>query len=129
MTDEIPQFAPPVKRKRGRPSNAELVARGEKLPERKKNSAILADFKRQVLEHEASQKVVEKVFKIALDDEHSGQMGALKMLTDRLLPVAAFEPDKKTGGASGITISINTTGSVNHANTVDAEFEEVGDEE
>ena len=129
MADDIPQFAPPVKRKRGRPTNAELEARGIKPPSRKKNSAILADFKAEVLNSEAAPRVIAKLFQVALDDEHKNQAVALKMLGDRLLPTASFEPDKKTGGASGINITISTNGGVNVQDTVDADFEEIGDED
>jgi hypothetical protein len=45
---------------------------------------------------------------IALDDNHPGQMAAIKMSIDRMLPVSSFEA-AKNGGASP-TISINITG-------------------
>jgi hypothetical protein len=50
--------------------------------------------------------VAEKVIQIALNDEHPGQMAALKMCMDRTLPVSMFEKDKQQRSA----ITINITG-------------------
>ena len=124
--DKIPSL---TKKKRGRPTNAELAEKGVIPASRKKNSEILANFKREVLDSNAAPAVIAKLFEVALDDEHKNQAVALKMLGDRLLPVASFEPDKKTGGTSGINITISTSGSVNMSDTMDGEFEEVGDVE
>ena len=52
--------------------------------------------------------VVEKVVEIALNDEHPGQMAALKMCLDRTLPVSMFEKDKSQRTA--VTISITGIG-------------------
>ena len=49
--------------------------------------------------------VAEKVIQIALNDEHPGQMAALKMCMDRTLPVSMFEKDKSQRSAINITIS------------------------
>ena len=54
--------------------------------------------------------VVEKVVEIALNDDHPGQMAALKMCIDRTLPVSMFEKDKSQRNA--ITISITGIGVV-----------------
>ena len=50
--------------------------------------------------------VAEKVIQIALNDEHPGQMAALKMCMDRTLPIGLFEKDKSQRSA----ITINITG-------------------
>ena len=50
--------------------------------------------------------VAEKVIQIALDDNHPGQMTALKMCIDRTLPVSMFEKDKHQRSA----VTINITG-------------------
>ena len=50
--------------------------------------------------------VAEKVIQIALNDEHPGQMAALKMCMDRTLPVSMFEKDKQQRSA----VTINITG-------------------
>jgi hypothetical protein len=46
------------------------------------------------------------VIQIALNDEHPGQMAALKMCMDRTLPIGMFEKDKNQRSA----ITINITG-------------------
>ena len=50
--------------------------------------------------------VAQKVIEIALNDEHPGQMAALKMCIDRTLPVSMFEKDKSQRSA----VTINITG-------------------
>ena len=50
--------------------------------------------------------VAEKVIQIALNDEHPGQMAAIKMCMDRTLPVSMFEKDKHQRSA----VTINITG-------------------
>ena len=52
--------------------------------------------------------VAQKVIEIALNDEHPGQMAALKMCIDRTLPVSMFEKDKSQ--RSAVTISITGIG-------------------
>jgi hypothetical protein len=49
--------------------------------------------------------VAQKVIEIALNDEHPGQMAALKMCIDRTLPVSMFEKDKSQRSSVSITIS------------------------
>lgn len=48
--------------------------------------------------------VAEKVIQIALNDEHPGQMAALKMCMDRTLPISIFEKEK--GQRNAVTINI-----------------------
>lgn len=52
--------------------------------------------------------VAQKVIQIALNDEHPGQMAALKMCLDRTLPVSLFDQDK--GQRSAVTINITGLG-------------------
>lgn len=52
--------------------------------------------------------VAEKVIQIALNDEHPGQMTALKMCLDRALPIGLFEKDKSQ--RSSVTINITGLG-------------------
>ena len=52
--------------------------------------------------------VAQKVIEIALNDEHPGQMAALKMCIDRTLPISMFEKDKSQ--RSAVTISISGLG-------------------
>lgn len=52
--------------------------------------------------------VAEKVIQIAMNDNHPGQMAALKMCIDRTLPLSMFEKDK--GARSAVTINITGLG-------------------
>lgn len=65
--------------------------------------------------------VAEKVIQIALNDEHPGQMAALKMCMDRTLPVSLFEKDKSQ--RSAVTISITGLG---QPTTVIDQAEDIG---
>lgn len=56
--------------------------------------------------HSGGKDVASKVIQIALNDEHPGQMAALKMCLDRTLPVSMFEKDKHQRSA----VTINITG-------------------
>jgi hypothetical protein len=107
MTEEV------VKRKAGRPRKSELTAKkkgGRELRGRPKgDSAILAEYRSRMLASPKSAKVLEKVFEIALNDEHAGQMAAMKLVLDRIVPASAFDTAKGNNGGSP-QISINITG-------------------
>jgi hypothetical protein len=68
--------------------------------------------------------VAEKVIQIALNDDHPGQMAALKMCMDRTLPIGMFEKDKSQ--RSAITINITGLGqepiTVGENNAEDVEY-------
>ena len=53
-----------------------------------------------------SPKLIEKLFSLAFDDEAKDQSVALKILSDRILPVAGFTQDGKQNNA----VQINITG-------------------
>jgi hypothetical protein len=63
---------------------------------------------REMMIRSGGKDVVEKVVEIALNDDHPGQMAALKMCIDRTLPVSMFEKDKSQRTA--VTISITGIG-------------------
>jgi len=71
--------------------------------------------------------VAQKVIEIALNDDHPGQMAALKMCIDRTLPISMFEKDK--GQRSAVTINITGLGQeptiieANNAEDVEAKYE------
>jgi hypothetical protein len=65
--------------------------------------------------------VAEKVIQIALNDDHPGQMAALKMCMDRTLPIGMFEKDKNQRSA----ITINITGLGETPQVIDAEVTDV----
>jgi hypothetical protein len=103
-----------VKRKAGRPKKGEIVAKkrgSRELRGRPKgDAAILNEYKARMLASPKSAKVLEKVFEIALNDEHAGQMAAMKLVLDRIVPASAFDTAKGNNGGSAPQISINITG-------------------
>jgi hypothetical protein len=60
--------------------------------------------------------LMSKLVVIALNDNHPGQMSALKMCVDRVLPLSHF--DKAVNGNQSPTISINISGLTNSTATV-----------
>jgi hypothetical protein len=107
MSEEV------VKRKAGRPKKGEIVAKqkgGRELRGRPKgDNAILAEYRARMLASPKSAKVLEKVFEIALNDDHTGQMAAMKLVLDRIVPASTFDTAKGNNG-SAPQISINITG-------------------
>ena len=65
----------------------------------------LAELKTEFLTHSSLDRYVRKLFDIALDDEHNGQLGAIKIIADRILPTASFSGENKTSNAVQINIS------------------------
>jgi hypothetical protein len=113
MTTELESVEPP-RRKAGRPKKGEIVAKkrgSRELRGRPKgDAAILNEYKARMLASPKSAKVLEKVFEIALNDEHAGQMAAMKLVLDRIVPASAFDTAKGNNGSSAPQISINITG-------------------
>ena len=115
----------PVVRKRGRPKKADIAA--AKKPGNGKVGRPIGDNGRiQELKARlmatAGTKVIDKIIHIALNDEHPGQMAALKLCIDRQLPLSLFEKDAKRG-SNAITINITGVGNVeaSEPDTVDAD--------
>ena len=102
------QAEKPKKNKKGRPSKALVesnkkgnrVARGRPAGD----AARINEFKARLLSSSGT-RVIDKVLQIAQDDAHPGQMAALKMCIDRLLPTSLFEKDARSKGAA-VTINI-----------------------
>ena len=118
--------------KRGRPSKAALQSTKD-LSKRQK-AAALKDFRARLLLNPKSPALIEKLFDIAFDDEHKQQAVAMKLLADRLMPVAGFTSD----GKQQAQVSINISGigvpqgavTVENANDVeDGEYEELYESE
>jgi hypothetical protein len=57
-----------------------------------------------------SAKVLEKVFEVALNDGHPGQIAAMKLVMDRILPTSSFDTAKSGGSTPQINISISSLG-------------------
>jgi len=124
----------PKKRGRGRPRKGEVVAK--KAGNRgvrgrpKGDAAIINEYKARMLASPKSAKVLEKIFDAALDDEHKHQAAAWKIITDRVLPTAAFEKDVVKGaGRNAIQINITGVGGdttiVGGDDIEDADYEDV----
>ena len=104
MNEEIPK-----KRGRGRPRKGEIVAKkkGNRgvVGRPPGDAARINEFKARLLATSGDH-VISKIIQIAQDDEHPGQMAALKMCMDRVLPLSYFEKDKMSGGKSSVSITI-----------------------
>ena len=103
----------PIKRKRGRPKKSEIEARkrGNRGVRGRPpgDAARINEFKARLLAT-AGDRVIDKIIHIALNDEHPGQMAALKMCMDRVLPMSYFDKDKNGTGKSSVSITITGVG-------------------
>ena len=113
VTEEATQSikTPPKKRGRPRKSDIEAKKRGHRgvVGRPPGDAARINEFKARLLAT-SGDKVINKIIAIALDDDHPGQMAALKMCMDRVLPVSYFEKDKATGGRNAVSITITGIG-------------------
>ena len=73
----------------------------------KGNNQRIAEFKERLLAAPVGETMIRKIIDIAKNDEHPGQMAALKMAIDRILPLSLFEKDKD---GTRTAIQINITG-------------------
>ena len=101
----------PKIRGKGRPPKADLEAiknrtKG-KIGRPVGDAGRIEEFKQRLLATGGT-RILDKMIAIALDDEHPGQMAAIKMSIDRLLPLSTFEAAKN--GGTTPTISINISG-------------------
>ena len=60
---------------------------------------------RLLIEHPDTEKVVEEVYKAALDNEHKNQAVAWKILMDRLIPVSSVEKNAVSRERVNVIIS------------------------
>ena len=72
----------------------------------------MQELKSEFLTNPKLDKYVKKLFDIALDDEHQGQMSAIKLIADRVLPNQAFAHSAKGNNSVQINISGLITTSV-----------------
>lgn len=108
LSDEKPLVSKP---KRGRPKKTDIQA---KMPGNRGkvgrpvgDAGRIAELKARLLAAGTGERVIDKILQIAMQDDHPGQMAALKMCSDRLIPVSLFEKDKEGNRPS---IVINVTG-------------------
>ncbi len=96
--------------KRGRPPKAvvESKKKGNRVARGRPpgDAARINEFKARLLAT-SGDKVINKVIQIAQNDEHPGQMAALKMCMDRVLPLSYFDKDKNGGGRAAVSITIS----------------------
>lgn len=84
------------------------------FPELKREVVMTSEDKKKLLRERGvllnlrGHELIEKAIEVALDDSHGGQMTALKLLVDRLLPMSMF--DEAKNATSRPSISINITG-------------------
>ena len=95
------------KKKRGRPIKMTIQRYADNPPLvlPKTDHQRIKELK-ELMIRSGGKDVAQKVIQIALDDNHPGQMVALKMCIDRTLPVSMFEKDKHQRSA----VTINITG-------------------
>ena len=96
--------------RKGRPPKAVIESKKHpgKVGRPAGDGARIAELKARLLST-TGDKVINKIVSIAMDDEHQGQMAALKMCLDRMLPLSLFEKDAKRG-SNAITINITGVG-------------------
>ena len=68
--------------------------------------ATQLDIQRKLYEHPDREKVIETIYRAALDDNHKNQAAAQKLLMDRMLPISVC--DKNADIREKITINISS---------------------
>lgn len=77
-----------------------------RVTEPRSREARINELRDLVLSSASGKQLVQKVMDVALDDDHPGQMAAMKMVIDRIIPQSAFEAAKNQAHtAIQITIS------------------------
>jgi hypothetical protein len=109
----------------GRPSNKDLASTKELS--KRQQAQKLREFRQRLLLNPKSEKLIEHLFKTALDDEARNQAVAMKLLTDRLLPVAGFTMDQKS--TPSVSINISGLGMPAEGVTIDGTAESSEDED
>ena len=95
-----------AKRKALKKAVAERKAEtGRHLMSAREQTRQMHELKAELLTHKKAKSFVNKLFDIAMDDDHDGQMQAMKIVSDRLLPNAGFTLDSKKSTAVQINIS------------------------
>jgi len=98
------------KAKMGRPSKETLAKANKKMGRPKNDTGRLAEFKQRLL-GTSGESVIKKIIEIGQTDGHPGQVAALKMCIDRILPLSMFEKDSR-GQRNAVTINITGLGEV-----------------
>jgi len=110
----------------GSPEASEMVPRPRGRPPGSKNKATL--FKELMTGHfeEKAIKDIERVYEVLFAEAHDGNMKAIKMVLDRVVPVTkAVDMDSLKGGIS-ISVNVGSMEEARKAEVIDdAEYEEV----
>lgn len=101
--NDLPVVTKP-KPKMGRPSKETLAKANKKIGRPKNDTGRLAEFKQRLL-GTSGESVIKKIIEIGQTDGHPGQVAALKMCIDRILPLSMFEKDSR-GQRNAVTINI-----------------------
>ena len=128
QTDTILQ---PKLRGKGRPPKSDLQAVKDrtkgKVGRPAGDAARLQEFKERLLATGGS-RILDKMVEIAMTDGHPGQMAAMKLAVDRILPVSMFDAAKNAGGGMPqISINISSMGAPKIETTddvMDVEFKD-----
>jgi hypothetical protein len=109
MSDVITETVVVEKKRRGRPPKSAMAEVKNRSVGRPKGTAsIINEYRDRMLASPKSAKVLEKVFEVALNDGHPGQIAAMKLVMDRIVPASSFDVSKSSNGIP--SISINITG-------------------
>jgi hypothetical protein len=74
------------------------------------NKQRIQEFKDKLLSAKVGETIIRKLIQVAQDDEHPGQMAALKMCVDRIVPQSIFEDKKMQADRPHISISFSSLG-------------------
>jgi hypothetical protein len=111
MTTETVTTVKPKLRGKGRPPKSDLQAVKDrtkgKVGRPAGDAARLQEFKERLLATGGS-RILDKMVEIAMTDGHPGQMAAMKLAVDRILPVSMFDAAKKANGTPQISINITS---------------------
>ena len=91
-------------RKRGR-AEARSAKRELAKMSREEQRHRLSLLKAEFLTHSSLDRYIEKLFAMALDDDHQAQAVAIKIIAERILPVQSFTAESKKSSAVQINIS------------------------
>lgn len=94
---------------RGRPKKTAIAEIKEQrsVGRPKGTAAIINEYRDRMLASPKSAKVLEKVYEVALSDGHPGQMAAMKLVLDRIVPMSTFDATKQAGSVPQISINIS----------------------
>ncbi len=110
-----------IGQKVGRPTKKELASTQEMT--KREQSAALREYRQRLLLNPKSPKLIEKLFDTAFDDEHKNQAVAMKLLADRLMPLAGFTSEGKNQASVNINITGLSSGSTDTGVIIDGELD------